>query len=62
MNEIYKKLTKIKLNELKFLKSIKKITFSFSKVDFSLLEKKILKKVDFFIIFVHMNVQMFWHI
>ena len=38
-------------------------SFSFSKVNFSLLEKKILrKKVDFFTIFVHMNVQNFRHI
>ena len=48
MNKIYKKLTAIKLNKLKFKKVFKKITFSFSKVNFSLLEKKILlKKVIF---------------
>ena len=59
MNEIYKKLTTIKYNELKFEKVFKKITFPFSKVNFSLLEKKILKKVDFSITFVHMNVRNF---
>ena len=57
MNEIYKKLTTIKENKLKFKKVLKKITFSFSKVNFSLLEKNPSKKVDFFIIFVHMKVQ-----
>ena len=38
------------------------MTFFFSKVNFSLLEKKNLKKVEFFIIFVHMNVQNLWYI
>ena len=40
MNEIYKKLTTIKLNKVKNKNVFKKITFSFSKVDFSLPEKK----------------------
>ena len=40
----------------------KKITFSFLKVNFSLLEKKILLKSRFFGIFVHTNVQNFRHI
>ena len=40
MNEIYRKLTTIKLNKLKLLKVFLKITFSFSKLDFLLLEKK----------------------
>ena len=58
-----KKITAIKLNKLKFKKVLKKITFSFSKVIFSLLEKKIfLIKVDFYFTFVHMNVQNFRHI
>ena len=62
INEIYKKLTKIKLNKFKLKKVFKKITFSFSKVNFLLLEKRIfLRKVDFLIIFVHMNVQNFRH-
>ena len=53
-NEINKRLTTIKLNKPKFKKSIKKITFSFSKVNFSLLEKKtLLKKVDFFYFRLH---------
>ena len=38
------------------------MTFSFSKVNLSLLEKRILKKIDFFFTFVHMNVQNFWYI
>ena len=42
---------------------MKKITFYFSKVNFSLLEKKIfLKKVDSFFTFVRVNVQNFWYI
>ena len=54
INEIYKILTTIKSNKYKF----DKITFSFSKVNFSLLEKKIfLKKVNFCFTFV----QNFWH-
>ena len=40
MNEIYKKLTTIKLNKLKFKEVLKKIPFSFLKINFSLLEKK----------------------
>ena len=48
MNEIYKKLTTIKLIEIQI--SIEKMKFSFWKVNFSLLEKKILKKVDFFLL------------
>ena len=40
MNEIYKKLTTIKLNKLKFKKVLKKITFSFSKINFSLMLEK----------------------
>ena len=44
MNEIYKKLTTIKQNKLKFKKVLKKIRFPFSKVNFSLLENKILLK------------------
>ena len=40
MNEIYKKLTAIKQYKLKFKSVLKKMTFSFSKADFSLLEKK----------------------
>ena len=49
MNEIYKKLTTIKSNKLKFKKVLKKIIFSFSKVNFSLPEKKNSSKtVDFF--------------
>ena len=40
MNGIHKKLTTIKYNKLKFKKVLKKITFSFSKVNFSLLGKK----------------------
>ena len=48
---------------MKFLKVFEKITFPFSKVNFSLLEIKIfLKKVDFFSTFVQMNVLKFWHI
>ena len=35
MNEICKKLTTIKYNKLKFEEVFKKITFSFSKVNFS---------------------------
>ena len=50
MNEIYKKITTIKLNKLKFKKVFKKITFSFLKVNLLLLEKKSLKKVDFFLL------------
>ena len=39
------------------------MTFLFSKVNFSLLEKKKLStKIRFFITFVHMNVQNFRHI
>ena len=50
MNKIYNKLTTIKSNKFKFEKIFEKITFYFSKVNFSLLEKKIfLKKVDFFL-------------
>ena len=41
MNAIHKKITTIKQNKLKFKKVFKKITFPFSKVNFSLLEKKI---------------------
>ena len=44
MNEIYRKLTTIKSNKLKFKKVFKKITFSLSKVNFSLVEKKIVLK------------------
>ena len=44
MNEIYKKLTKIKSNKLKFEKIFWKITFSLPKVNFSLLGKKNLSK------------------
>ena len=40
MNEIYKKITTIKSNKLKFKQVLNKITFSFSKVNFLLLEKK----------------------
>ena len=36
MNEIYRKLTTIKLNKLRFKKVLNKITFSCSKVNFSL--------------------------
>ena len=61
MNEIYKKLTTIKSNKLKFKKVFKKIIFSFSKVNFSLLEKKILLKSRFFFTFIYMNVQKFRH-
>ena len=43
-NEIYKKLTTIKFKKLKFKKVLNKITFFFSKVHFTLLEKKILLK------------------
>ena len=51
MNEIYKKLTTIKLNKFKFEKIFKKITFSFSKLNFLLLEKKtFLKKVNFLLL------------
>ena len=50
MNEIYKKLTTNKSNKLRFKKVFRKIPFSFSKVNFSLLEKKILlKKIDYFL-------------
>ena len=53
MNEIYKKLTTIKYNKFK-LRKVKKITFSFSKVNFSLLEKENpSKKVDFFYFHSH---------
>ena len=40
------------------------MTFSFSKVNFSLVEKKknFQQKVDYFVTFVHMNVQNFQHI
>ena len=63
MNGIYKNLTTIKWNKIKFNKVYKKIIFSFSKVNFSLLEKKILlKKWIFKIIFVHINVQNFRNI
>ena len=63
MIEIYKKITTIELNKLKFKKVFKKITFSFEKFNFSLLEKKMfLKKLGFFFTFVHLNVQNFWHI
>ena len=62
-NEIHIKLTTIKWHKFKFKKVFKKITFSFSKVNFSQHEKKILlKKVDFLIIFFHMNVQNFRNI
>ena len=40
MNEIYKKSTIIEKNKLKLKKVLNKITFSFAKVNFSLLEKK----------------------
>ena len=63
MNEIYKKLTTIKLNKLKFKKVFKKSNFISQKLIFHCLKKKIfLKKVDFFIIFVCMNVQNFRNI
>ena len=60
---IWTKFTKkINYNLIKYIKiqkSFKKLHF----LSFSLLEKKILlKKVDFFIIFVHMNVQNFRNI
>ena len=57
MNEICKKLTTIKYNKLKFEEVFKKITFSFSKVNFSVLGKENpSKKVFFFFTFIHMNV------
>ena len=40
MNGIHKNITTIKYNKLKFVKVFKKITFSFSKVNFSLPGKK----------------------
>ena len=62
MNEIYKKLTTIKLNKLKFKKVLNKITFSFLKVNFSLLEKKILlEKVDFFYFRSHERSELLAH-
>ena len=60
MNEIYKKLIAIKLNKLRLEKVFQKIIFSFSKVNFSLLEKNP-KKINFFFIFVHMIFQNFRH-
>ena len=54
--DLYSTLYKIKIRgESRILSSLKN-TFSFSKVNFSLLEKNPSKKVDFFIIFVYMNV------
>ena len=44
MNEIDKKITIIELNKLKLKKVFKKITFSFSKVNYSLLKKNLSKK------------------
>ena len=61
MNEIYKKITtfnKINWN----LKKLKKNHIFFLKSSFFTAWKKILKKVDFFFTFVHMNVQNFRHI
>ena len=58
MNEIDRKLTTIKLNKSKFKKS----HFLFQILIFNCLKKIILKKVDFFIIFVPMNVRNFRHI
>ena len=62
LNEIYKKLTITKENKLKFEKIFLKITFSFSKVNFSLLGKKIFrKKVDFFYIRSHEHSELLTH-
>ena len=57
MNEIYKKLPTIKSNEKKYLNK----SHFFLKI-FPCLKKNLSKKNRFFFIFVHMNVQNFWHI
>ena len=63
MNAIYKKLTAIKSNKLKLKKVLNKSHFLSKKFIFHCFKKKIFfKKVDFYSIFVHMNVQNFRHI
>ena len=63
INKMYKKITTIKWNKLKFEKVLKKKShFLSQKLIFHWFKRKIvLKKVDFFI-FVHMNIQNFRHI